>query len=41
MPKNSDELYYRFEIKEWNELNIPPTTKEVRDFSFFTNMFLL
>lgn len=41
IPKNSDEAYYRFEIKEWKELNIPLTAKEVRDFPFFTNMFLL
>ena len=41
IPKNSDEEYYRFEIKEWEELNIPLTAKEVRDFPFFTNMFLL
>ena len=41
IPKNSDEEYYRFEIKEWRELNIPLTAKEVRDFPFFTNMFLL
>ena len=39
--KNSDEAYYRFEIKEWKELNIPLVAKEVRDFPFFTNMFLL
>lgn len=41
IPKNSDEEYYRFEIKEWKELNIPLVAKEVRDFPFFTNMFLL
>lgn len=41
IPKNSDEAYYRFEIKEWKELNVPLTAKEVRDFPFFTNMFLL
>ena len=41
IPKNSDELYYRFEIKEWKEMNIPLTAKEVRDFPFYTNMFLL
>ena len=41
IPKNSDEAYYRFEIKEWKELNIPLVAKEVRDFPFFTNMFLL
>lgn len=41
IPKNSDELYYRFEIKEWKALNIPLVAKEVRDFPFYTNMFLL
>lgn len=41
IPKNSDEEYYRFEIKEWKELNIPLVAKEVRDFPFFTNIFLL
>ena len=41
IPKNSDEAYYRCEIKEWKELNIPLVAKEVRDFPFFTNMFLL
>ena len=41
IPKNSDEASYRFEIKEWKELNIPLVAKEVRDFPFFTNIFLL
>lgn len=41
IPKNSDELYYRLEIKEWKEMNVPLVAKEVRDFPFFTNMFLL
>lgn len=41
VPKNSSEEFYRFEIKEWKELNVPLTAKEVRDFPFFTNMFLL
>ena len=41
IPKNSDEEYYLFEIKEWKKLNIPLAAKEVRDFPFFTNMFLL
>lgn len=41
IPKNSDEAYYRFEIKEWEELNIPLVAKEVRDFPFYTNLFLL
>lgn len=41
IPKNSDEMYYRLEIKEWKEMNVPLVAKEVRDFPFFTNMFLL
>lgn len=41
LPKNSEELYYLLEIKEWKELNIPLAAKEIRDFPFFTNMFLL
>lgn len=41
IPKNSDELYYRLEIKEWKEMNVQLAAKEVRDFPFFTNMFLL
>ena len=41
IPKNSDELYYRLEIKEWKEMNVPLVAKEGRDFPFFTNMFLL
>lgn len=41
IPKNSDELYYRLEIKEWKEMNVPLVAKEVKDFPFFTNMFLL
>lgn len=41
LPKNSDELYYRLEIKGWKEMNVPLVAKEVRDFPFFTNMFLL
>ena len=39
--KSSDELYYRLEIKEWKEMNVPLVAKEIRDFPFFTNMFLL
>ena len=39
--KNSDELYYRLEIKEWKRMNVPLVAKEVRGFPFFTNMFLL
>lgn len=41
IPKNSEEEYYYFEIKEWKELNVKITAKEIKDFPFFTNMFLL
>lgn len=41
IPKNSGEWYYRFEVKEWKEMNVPLVAKEIRDFPFFTNMFLL
>lgn len=41
IPKNSDEPYYLFEVKEWKERNIPLVAKEIRDFPFLTNMFLL
>lgn len=41
IPKNSNEKYYRFEIKEWKKLNMTLAAKEVRDFPFFTNIFLL
>lgn len=41
IPKNSDEEYYLFEIKEWKELNVPLIAKEVKEFPFFTNIFLL
>ena len=32
IPKNSDEAYYRFEIKEWKELNIPLVGKRSQGF---------
>ena len=41
LSKISDESYYRLEIKEWKEMNVPLVAKEIRDFPFFTNMFLL
>lgn len=41
IPKQSDEEYYFFEIKEWKKLNVAIIAKEVRDFPFFTNMFLI
>ena len=41
IPKDSNEEYYLFEIKEWKKLNLPLVAKEVNDFPFFTNLFLL
>ena len=41
IPKDKDELYYLFEIKEWLELNKPVNAKEIAQFPLFTNMFLL
>ena len=41
IPKQSDEDYYLFEIKEWKKLTIPLKAKEIREFPFFTNLFLL
>ncbi len=41
IPKNSDEDYYRFEIKEWKKLNAVLEAKEIREFPFLTNLFLL
>ena len=42
LPKTSDELYYRFEIKSWKELPKPIDAKEVRLVShLLTNRFLL
>ena len=41
IPKQSDEDYYLFEIKEWKSLTVPLKAKEIREFPFFTNMFLL
>ncbi|MBR4909643.1 MAG: restriction endonuclease-like protein [Acidaminococcaceae bacterium] len=41
IPKDTDELYYRFEIKEWNELQKPIKPKEFGFIKFFTNQFLL
>ena len=41
IPRDSDELYYRLEIRNW--LNLPKviTAKEIRQFRFFTSLFLL
>ena len=41
IPKDSDEYYYRLDIKEWKELPKPITAKEIGKVHFFTNGFLL
>ena len=41
IPKDSDELYYRFDIKEWKYLNRPIEVKERADVVTYTNLFLL
>ncbi len=41
IPKNSDELYYRFQIKEWDRLSRPIEPKERGFAIMFTNLFLL
>lgn len=41
IPKNSDEMYYRFEVKEWKMLSKPIAAKERAMGRQFTNMFLL
>ena len=41
IPKNSDELYYRFEIKEWKKLPKHIAQKEFGFVRAFTNLFLL
>ena len=41
IPSNSDEHYYRLEIKKWLTLPKVIKKKEIRQFRFFTNMFLL
>ncbi len=41
IPSDSDELYYRFEIKSWKKLDTPIKPKEQGFVSIFTNMFLL
>lgn len=41
IPKNSDEQYYRFEVKEWKELSMPIAPKEIPFTHLFTNLFLL
>ena len=41
IPNNSNELYYRFDVKEWKELPKPILPKEVGGVNLFTNLFLL
>lgn len=41
IPKNSNEYYYRLEIKEWKELQKPIKPKELGFVKLFTNRFLL
>ena len=40
-PGTEDELYYRFEIKEWKQLSTPIAAKRWRGVNRFTNLFLL
>ena len=40
-PGTEDELYYRFEIKEWKQLSKPIAAKELGFVKSFTNLFLL
>lgn len=41
IPKDSDELYYRFEVKEWKKLKKRVLPKERGFVKSYTNMFLL
>ncbi|HBN84059.1 MAG TPA: hypothetical protein DDZ89_09465, partial [Clostridiales bacterium] len=41
IPKDSDEMYYRFEIKMWKKLAKPIAQKEVSFVKHFTNIFLI
>lgn len=41
IPKNSDELYYRFDIREWKRLKSPIMVRESATVALFTNYFLL
>ena len=41
LPKNSDEPYYRLDVKQWKELSKQIKPKEVGSVSFYTNRFLL
>ena len=40
-PKESDDLYYRLDVKEWKELSKPIQPKEIPLLNLFTNRFLL
>jgi hypothetical protein len=40
-PRNSDEAYYRLEVKEWNVLSKPIKVKEAGFVRILTNLFLL
>jgi hypothetical protein len=41
IPSSKNEIYYRFEIKEWKRLSKPITPKEMGFAKYFTNLFLL
>ena len=41
IPKNSNELYYKFKVKEWKRLECPVAAKELGFVRLFTNIFLL
>ena len=41
LPRTENELYYRFEIKEWKRLSRPIAAKEMGFVRSFTNLFLL
>ena len=41
IPKNSDQLYYRFDVREWKSLETPIKVRESATIALFTNHFLL
>lgn len=41
IPSKKEDLYYRFEIKEWKQLTKPVAAKEMRFVKYLTNLFLL
>ena len=41
IPKNSDELYYRFTVREWKRLSHPVKVRESAGIADYTNLFLL